>query len=602
MSEYDPDPLLRNLTQRPGVYCMIDEKETVIYVGKARNLRRRVSSYFRGRAHDAKTIAMLQNVADVQVTVTRTETEALMLEYNLIKQHQPRFNVMLRDDKSYPFIRIHDEHTFPRISFYRGSRKASGKIFGPYPSAGAVRGAINQLQKLFRLRGCTESYFANRTRPCLQYQIRRCTAPCVGLISEADYARDVADAVLFLEGRSDAVSESLARRMEEASADLRFEHAAQYRDQLSELTRIQTQQVVSRSSGDFDVVAVIQHGAIFCVSVMFFRAGRSLGNRNFFPQHVRDATQEEVLRAFILQYYAQRPAPREILTNQSIDEADALADWLSEQAGRGVVIRWRLRGDRARLVEMTETNAQHGAQLRSRSAETITQQLEALADLLELDEPPARIECFDISHTRGVETVASCVVFGCEGAQRGDYRRFNISDITPGDDYAAMDQVLRRRLRRVADGEAPRPDVLIVDGGPGQLARAKSVMEELACDDICVLGVAKGAGRRPGRETLYVGEQALRPASASPALHMIQQIRDEAHRFAIMGHRAKREKRQTRSPLEEIEGLGPKRRRELLLHFGGLQAIARAGVDDLARVRGISRNMAERIYARFNAQ
>ena len=581
---------------------MFDVKEQVIYVGKARNLKRRVSSYFRGRAHDAKTIAMLGNVADVQVTVTRTETEALMLEYNLIKQHQPRFNVMLRDDKSYPFIRIHDEHAWPRIAFYRGSRKASGRIFGPYPSAGAVRSTINQLQKLFRLRGCSESYFANRTRPCLQHQIRRCTAPCVGLISEEAYARDVEDAVMFLEGRSDVVSEALAKRMEEASAEQRYEQAAQYRDQLAELKRVQTQQIVSRTSGDFDVVAVECVASVFCVSVMFFRAGRSLGNRNFFPQHVRDATAEEVLRAFILQYYAERPSPREILTNLAVEEADALATWLGEHGERSVEIRWRLRGDRARLVEMTQTNAQHGAQLRSRSAETVALQLDTFAQALGLDEAPGRIECFDISHTRGSETVASCVVFGAEGPKNAEYRRFNIAGIEPGDDYAAMEQVLRRRLKRVGTGEVPRPDVLIVDGGPGQLARAQLVMQEYGCDDIFVLGVSKGTGRKAGRETLHIGTEQLRLEASSPALHLIQQIRDEAHRFAIMGHRAKREKRQTRSPLEEIEGLGPKRRRELLVHFGGLQAIARAGVDDLARVKGISRNMAERIYARFNAQ
>jgi len=398
------------------------------------------------------------------------------------------------------------------------------------------------------------------------------------------------------------VSAALVRRMEEASTELRFEQAAQYRDRLAELKRIQTQQIVSRTSGDFDVVAVVQTGSVFCVSVMFFRAGRSLGNRNFFPQHVRDATSEEVLRAFILQYYAQRQAPREILTNQAVPEADTLSAWLGEQAGRSVDIRWRLRGDRARLVEMTQTNAAHGAELRSRSAESLTEQLEQLGEVLVLDEPPGRIECFDISHTRGSETVASCVVFDGEGPQRGAYRRFNITDVTPGDDYAAMEQVLRRRLRRVANGEAPRPDVLIVDGGPGQLSRARMVMQELGCEDICVLGVAKGAGRRAGRETLYVGDRELRLAGSSPALHLIQQVRDEAHRFAIMGHRAKREKRQTRSPLEEIEGLGPRRRRELLLYFGGLQEIRRAGVDDLARVKGISRAMAERIYARFNSQ
>ncbi len=600
MTAYDPEPLLRDLTQRPGVYCMIDANGVIVYVGKARNLRRRVTSYFRGKAHDAKTIAMLRTLADVEVTVTRTETEALMLEYNLIKQHQPRFNVMLRDDKSYPYIRIDTDHPFPRISFYRGSRRVSGKLYGPYPSAGAVRSTINQLQKLFRVRGCEESYFANRSRPCLQYQIERCTGPCVGLVDSQTYAQDVGDAMLFLEGRNEAVAKSLGARMEAASAALEFERAAKYRDQLAELNRIQTEQIVSRSGGSFDVVCVVQVQAIFCVAVTYFRGGRSLGNRNFFPQHVRDATAEEVLRAFVLQYYAEREAPREILLNMEVPEAEAIGALLSERAGRKVEVRWRVRGHRAKLVEMATTNAEHGAAIRNRSNATVAAQLDSLSEVLGLEQSPSRLECFDISHTQGSETVASCVVFGAEGPLKSDYRRFNVTDITPGDDYAAMEQVLTRRLKRVANGDAPRPDLLIVDGGPGQLARAHTVMSQLNCADIAVLGVAKGLGRKAGRETLHYDGKELRLAASSPALHIIQQLRDEAHRFAIMGHRAKRQKRQVQSPLEDVAGLGPKRRRELLLQFGGLQAVARAGVDDLARVKGISRQLAERIYARFN--
>jgi excinuclease ABC subunit C len=598
---YDPEPLLRHLTQRPGVYRMLDGRGKVVYVGKARNLRRRLSSYFRGRAHDAKTIALLKSVADIEVTVTRTEIEALMLEYNLIKQHRPRFNVMLRDDKSFPYIRLHTDQAFPRISFYRGTRKVAGRLFGPYPNAGAVRGVINQLQKLFRLRNCEESYFANRTRPCLQYQIDRCTAPCVGLISEREYGRDVEHAILFLTGRSEAVSEELARRMELESRALRFEQAVKYRDQLAELKRIQSQQIVARAGGNFDVVASVRVGAIVCVAVMYFRDGRSLGTRNFFPTQVQDADDGEVLRAFILQYYAEREAPSEILVNHEVPDAETLAAMLSERAPHKVSIKWRLRGARARWIEMAAANAFHGAQLQGRSSATIARQLEALADVLGLDAAPGRLECFDISHTSGRETVASCVVFGPDGPQKSDYRRFNITDIDPGDDYAAMEQVLRRRLARVASGQAPRPDVLIIDGGPGQLGRAEAVMLELGCADIAVLGVAKGAGRKAGRETLHLPDRALRLEPSSAALHVIQQVRDEAHRFAIMGHRAKREKRQMQSPLEQIRGLGPKRRRELLRQFGGLQGVADAGVDDLVRVKGISRNLAQAIYDRLHA-
>jgi excinuclease ABC subunit C len=601
---FDPAPLLRHLTHRPGVYRMLDASGRVVYVGKARDLRRRVGSYFHGKAHDAKTIAMLRAVADVEVTVTRTETEALMLEYNLIKRHRPRFNVVLRDDKSYPYIHADTDSDFPRLSFYRGPRIKKGKLFGPYPSAGSVRASLNQLQKLFRLRQCEDSYFANRSRPCLQYQIHRCSAPCVGLISKEDYARDVENAILFLQGDSDAVTERLAERMERASSELKFELAAGYRDQLAKLRHLQSQQLMSGSAADFDAIGLAEVQGVHCAAVMFFRGGRSLGSRNHFPKVAPGSHDDEVIRAFLLQYYGGREAPREILVSREVPEAEAIADMLSEQTGHRVDIKWRLRGDRRRWVDMAVTNARHGAELRVNSASTVTAQLEALAEALRLDEPPARLECFDISHTGGEATVASCVVFGPEGPLKSDYRRFNIGGIAAGDDYAALSQALQRRYARLKRGEAPLPDVLFIDGGRGQLTQAENVLNELQIEGVTLVGVAKGEGRKPGRERLYVsGRKApLGLPDTAPALHLVQQLRDEAHRFAITGHRARRERRGTASPLEEIRGLGPKRRRALLRQFGGLQAVARAGVDDLARVKGISRQLAQSIYEHFHAE
>jgi excinuclease ABC subunit C len=599
---FDPKDLLRHLTHRPGVYRMLDSNGQVIYVGKARDLRRRVGSYFQGKAQDAKTMALLRAVADVEVTVTRTESEALMLEYNLIKRHRPRFNVVLRDDKSYPFIQVNPADDFPRLSFYRGPRTKRGRLFGPYPSAGAVRSSLNQLQKLFQLRQCDDSYFANRTRPCLQHQIHRCSAPCVGLISKEDYARDVDNAVLFLEGHSDAVTERLAERMEKASAELRFELAAQYRDQLAKLRQVQSQQLMSGDAADFDAVGFAFEQGVHCAAVMFFRGGRSLGSRNYFPKVAYGAEEGEVVRAFLLQYYGGREAPREILVSGPVPEAEGIAAMLSEQGGHRVEIKWRLRGDRRRWIDMAVTNARHGAELRANSASTAASQLDALAETLELDEVPTRLECFDISHTGGEETVASCVVFGPEGPLKSDYRRFNISGITAGDDYAALTQALQRRYARLKRGEAPMPDVLFIDGGRGQLSQAENVLKELQIDGIKLVGVAKGEGRKPGRERLFVAGRAAAIAlpGSSPALHLIQQLRDEAHRFAIVGHRARRQRRQTASPLEQIRGLGPKRRRDLLRQFGGLQAVARAGVDDLTKVKGISRQLAESIYEHFH--
>jgi excinuclease ABC subunit C len=610
-ASFDPASVIAHLTHKPGIYRMLDASGEVIYVGKARDLRKRVAQYFQGsRAHDGKTHAMVRSIAGLDVTVTRTEVEALMLEYNLIKQHRPRFNVVLRDDKSYPYIRLDTGHTFPRLAFYRGSRTTKGgKLFGPYPNAGSVRETLNQLGKLFQLRQCEDSYFENRSRPCLQHQIERCTAPCVGLISAVDYARDLEHAVLFLEGRSDVVTGRLAERMEQASAALEFERAAQYRDQLAKLKTVQSEQIVARARGDFDAVGVAEDHGIYCVAVLFFRGGRSLGSRNFFPKvaHLpkggRGAEEDEVIRAFLLQYYGGREAPKEILASGPVPEAAVLAAMLTEQAGHNVEIKSRVRGDRARWVEMAVTNALHGAQLRYQASASTEAQLVALAEALELDEVPERLECFDISHTGGEATVASCVVFGPDGPLKSDYRRFNIEGIEPGDDYGAMAQVLTRRYARVKKGEVPMPDVLFIDGGPGQLKQALTVLEELQLAGLRVVGVAKGLDRKPGRESLYLPERSepLRLPPSSPALHLIQQLRDEAHRFAITGHRARRQKARTRSPLEDIAGLGPKKRRELLRQFGGLQALTRAGIDDLERVKGISRQLAEAIYERFHA-
>ncbi len=601
---FDPATVLTHLTHRPGAYRMLDSAGTVIYVGKARDLKRRVTSYFQGsRAHDAKTIAMVRSVAGIEVTVTRTEVEALMLEYNLIKEHRPRFNVMLRDDKSYPYILLETGNRFPRLSFYRGPRTSKGRLFGPYPNAGSVRESLNQLHKLFQLRQCEDSYFENRTRPCMQHQIERCTAPCVGLISEEDYASDLEHAVLFLEGHSDVVTTRLAERMEQASGALQFERAAQYRDQLAKLKNVQSQQLMARTSGDFDAVGMAEDHGIYCIAVMFFRGGRSLGTRSFFPKLVKGAGDDEIIRAFLLQYYGGREAPKEILASHPVPEAAALAELLSAQSNHKVAIKSRVRGDRARFVAMAVTNARHSAELRHQASASYERQLEELCEVLELDQPPTRLECFDVSHTAGEATVASCVVFGPEGPLKSDYRRFNVAGIAPGDDDGAMAQVLARRYARVQKGEVPMPDVLFIDGGPGQLARAIAVMQELNISGARLVGVAKGQDRKPGRESLYLPDRTdpLRLPPSSPALHLIQQLRDEAHRFAITGHRARRQKARTRSPLEDIPGLGPKKRRELLKQFGGLQALTRAGIDDLQRVRGISRQLAEAIYERFHA-
>lgn len=611
MSAFEPRSFLASLTQAPGVYRMLDAEGRILYVGKARNLKRRVSSYFLAEAGDAaqprtdrrppKTIALMAHTAAVEVTLVHTETEALLLEQNLIKQHRPRYNILMRDDKSYPYVHL-TAHEFPQLSFYRGNKRERGRFFGPYPSTIAVRETLNWMQKAFRLRNCSDQFFQNRTRPCLQHQIGRCTAPCVGLISAADYAADVAAAVEVLGGRDQAVVERLAMEMGEAAARQDYERAAGLRDRIARLKQVQLAQHVEGERGDADVIALAERGGLSCVVVMFLRAGRNLGSKQFFPR-TAGATPGEVLEAFLSQYYLDKPVPAEILTSEAVEEAALLEATLSERAGRRIELKHVVRGERARWLEMARVNARHALEQQLAADATARARLEALTEALALDGPPERIECYDVSHTMGEATVAACVVFVAGSAARKEYRRFSIKDVTPGDDYAALHQALRRRYTRIQAGELPAPDLLLVDGGAGQVEQASRVLAELGIVGVPVIGVAKGPTRRAGLEQLLVAGRALPvilPAD-SEALHLVQQVRDEAHRFAITGMRKQRAGRRRSSPLEGIAGLGPRRRQALLTQFGGLQGLKAAGVEDLMRVRGISRELAQRIWASFHA-
>ncbi len=596
---FEVESFLRNLTHRPGVYRMLDARHKVIYVGKARDLKKRVASYFHRSQAAPKTVAMMEKVARVEVTVTNTEAEALLLEYSLIKEHKPHFNILLRDDKSYPYIYASTEHAFPRLKFHRGRRRGKGRYFGPYPSTGAVRQTLSELQKLFLIRSCNDNFFRNRTRPCLQYQIKRCTAPCVDLISESQYGKDVEAAILFLDGKNKAVVNSFVKRMEQASADRDYEQAARIRDQIRKLKNVEARQLVRRTDRkDLDILGFASNVAMHCVTVMFIRNGAVLGSHDHFPRLQGETDRQKILNAFVAQYYLGRDAPAEIILEAEIEDGELLQQELSGRMGRKVSIRSRVRGDRLRWLQMARTNAEQGLNLKVASNATIRRQFVALGELLNLDELPQRLECFDVSHTSGEATVASCVVFNTAGPLKSDYRRFNLSPAAAGDDYGAMAEALRRRYARIKKGEVPMPDVLFVDGGKGQLAAAMKVLADLDLDWLTVVAVAKGRARRPG------GEQLFRPGSKTPlslppdssALLLIQQIRDEAHRFAITGHRQRRAKARRTSRLEEIPGLGPRKRRELLRQFGGLQGVVAAGVDDLVEVRGIGRSMAETIY------
>ncbi len=607
LARFDAQSFLRTLPNDPGVYRLLDRFGRLLYVGKARSLKKRVASYFRlPEQLTPKTRALMSHTDSIEVTVTHTETEALLLENNLIKEHRPRYNIVLRDDKSFPYIHVTTGDAFPRLSFHRGARRGAGRYFGPFASAGATRSTLNQLQKLFRVRQCEDSYFENRSRPCLQYQIERCTAPCVGLIDETTYGEDVRHAIMFLEGKSEEMIGELVRRMESASRGLEFELAARYRDQIANLRRVQARQYVSGAKGNVDVAAARAREGVAVVELFVIRNGQSLGSRTLRPTHGGDAGEGELLRAFLPQHYLsregrERPVPDEILLSDAVDGVEVLERALGDQTGRKISIRCNVRGERARWVAMAVDNAELALKQRIASRANLRGQFEALQELLGLDDPPGRIECFDVSHTGGESTVASCVVFEHDGAKKSDYRRFNVTGERAGDDYGAMRNALERRYARLQREEAALPDLLLIDGGRGQLTQAVEVLAELQISGIVTVGVAKGTTRKPGLERLFLPGRAapivLRPDSA--ALHLIQRIRDEAHRFAITGHRNRRSRTRRASVLERIPGIGARRRQRLLSEFGGLQGVSRAGVEDLVRVRGISRDLALAIHEAF---
>lgn len=573
---------------------------TLLYVGKASSLRDRVGSYFQSGRQAPKVEVMVRQVRHIEVTVTASETEALLLEYNLIKEHRPRFNVVLRDDKSFPWIQLH-EHEFPRLSVYRGPRSGRGRYFGPYPDVGAVRASLLQLQKLFRLRNCRDGFFANRSRPCLQYQIGRCSAPCVGLIDRESYARDVESAVMVLEGRDSEVTSAMEARMRQAAEALDFEKAASLRDQLINLRSLQAEQAIDTGgSRDVDVFAIVGDPGDYVISLLLVRGGRSLGTTAYFPRAPGDT--EEVLASFLLQHYAREEPPAEVRVNLDLPDAAAVSEALSLRHARQISVSRPARGLAARWVEAATANAGQAMRMRlSRRGES-AELLESLREALDLPVTPARIECFDISHTSGEGTVASCVVFTTEGIARKEYRRFNIAEAAAGDDYGALREAVGRRFTRIRDGEAPCPDLLLIDGGAGQVNAVLPVLRELGFASQLVVGVSKGPDRKPGQERLHLGwnDSVMSLPADSRALRLIQRIRDEAHRFAIQGHRRRRARRHQESVLETVPGLGPSRRRALLQHFGGLQGVMRAGTADLAQVKGIGPALAQLIYDRLH--
>lgn len=594
---FDPKPVLKGLPNLPGVYRMINAADEVIYVGKAINLKKRVSSYFQKNLPSPRTRMMVSHIARIETTVTRSEAEALLLENNLIKSLMPRYNVLFRDDKSYPYIMLTGDE-FPRLAFHRGAQQKSNRYFGPFPNAVAVRESIQLLQKVFRLRTCENTVFANRSRPCLQHQIERCTAPCVNLISEENYKRDVSHAEMFLEGREQQVLDDLSLRMMEAAEAQQYELAAVYRDRIQSLRQVQQRQFVSDfRSGDADVVACAVDKGALCVNLVMIRGGRHLGDRSFFPKNADGCDETSALQAFLEQHYLARPVPPLIIVGVAL-ENDALQELLSEQAGRRVQISAYAGGDRRVWLKMAQTNAALALQQHLSQKATQENRLDALREALDLPESANRIECFDISHTMGEATVASCVVFDQGAMQNSQYRRYNIEGITPGDDYAAMRDALTRRYTKIAAGEGKVPDIIFIDGGKGQLGIAEQVMLEVGLPDVLLLGIAKGEERKPGLEQLFFPgrDEPLRVKADNPGLHLLQQIRDEAHRFAITGHRGRRAKARVTSSLEDIEGVGAKRRQKLLTRFGGLAGVRNASVDELAQVEGISQTLAEKIY------
>lgn len=598
---FDAKPILKNLPNLPGVYRMLNAQNEVIYVGKAKDLKKRVSSYFNKTLASPRTRMMVSNIINIETTVTRSEAEALLLENNLIKGLMPRYNVLFRDDKSYPYITLTND-TFSRLAFHRGAQRKGSQYFGPFPNSVAVRESIQLLQKVFKLRTCENTVFANRSRPCLQHQIARCTAPCVDFISAEDYRNDVHQAALFLQGKTNEVIDALGSQMNAAAANQEFEMAGVYRDRMQALRQVQAKQFVSDFNvSDADVIACAELEGQHCINLVMIRGGRHLGDKSYMPKNSEGETLEASVEAFIGQHYMPMNTPPLIVVGVKI-ETQLLEEVLSEQAARKVKINTNAIGDKKVWLKMAQTNAELALGQRAATSANQAAKLVALREALHLSDTTERIECFDISHTMGEATVASCVVFDRGDMQNSEYRRFNITGITPGDDYAAMRDALTRRYKKVAAGEGKRPDLVFIDGGKGQLGVAIEVMQEVGLEDILLIGIAKGEDRKPGLETMIFADtgEMLNLEKDNKGLHLLQQIRDEAHRFAITGHRAKRAKARMHSSLEDIEGIGAKRRKALLTRFGGLDGVKNASIDELALVEGISQQLAEKIYGELH--
>lgn len=598
-SEFDPKHFVSNLTTRPGVYRMYDDKGVLLYVGKAKNLKNRVASYFRVTGLTTKTMALVGRIHTIEIAVTKSETEALLLEQTLIKQHRPPYNILLRDDKSYPYILL-SNHQHPALLFRRGDKTDKGTLYGPFPSGGAVKESLNTMQKVFKVRQCEDSTYSNRSRPCLQYQIKRCSGPCVGLITDEEYDTDVRHARMFLQGKDQELTAEITAQMSAAAKDMEFERAAELRDQVIQLKHIQEQQHVYGQTGDADVIAsIIQPGAL-CVHVMMVRKGKVIGSKSHYPKMPIEITEGELLSSFIAQFYLGgiQELPKTLIVSHELEDGDALVEGIFETTQKKIEVLSSVRGQRARWLDLAKLNAEQGLQARLSDKRNHFSRVTALQKLLGFSDPPSHMECFDISHSSGEATVASCVVFGPDGPDKKRYRSFNIEGVEPGDDYGAMKQALTRRYKRVKSGELEAPDVLLIDGGKGQLTQAEDVLKELGLVNIFLLGVAKGDTRKPGLETLYIGskeDEVVLPPDSS-ALHLIQHIRDEAHRFAIKTHRRKRDKKRRHSVLEEIPGIGPNRRKDLLTAFGGYQELSSASQEDISKVKGISAKKAEEIY------
>ncbi|MDO9169495.1 MAG: excinuclease ABC subunit UvrC [Methylobacter sp.] len=603
-NQFDVTAFLKNLTTRPGIYKMLNDQGEIIYIGKAKNLKNRVSSYFKKQTASVKQQTMVAKIAAIEVTVTHTEGEALLLECQQIKRHKPRYNICLRDDRSYPYIFLSTDQDFPQITLHRGAKKRKGRYFGPYPGIGAIKESLKLLQRIFPIRQCEDSVFNNRSRPCLQHQIGRCTAPCVGLIDKASYAQDVDSTVLFLDGNSGLLIDRLIVKMEQAAASLEYEQAAGFRDQIAKLRSVLEKQFVQGERGNVDIIACATKAGVACVQVFFIRKGQHLGNKVFYPKITGEYDPAAIVQAFIPQYYLDKQAPDELIVSHQPEEVDLLMEVLATQSKHAVAISHHVRGERLKWLQMACTNAENSLLSKLSDKQGIYARFLSLQEELGCKELPKRLECFDISHTQGEQTVASCVVFDREGPVKSAYRRFNIEGITGGDDYAAIHQAVFRRFKRLKKGEHTAPDILLIDGGKGQVHEAQKALAELDINNVMIVGVSKGPDRKSGMEKLILVDKA-QPIDIKPGasgLLLIQHIRDEAHRFAITGHRQRRGKAKKQSAMEAIPGLGPKRRQILLKQFGGLQGISQASVDALCSVSGISRSLAQRIYELFHHQ